>query len=340
VTARRDPFGFTRVCYRRDTGDHAPSVRALLQHHPSLSRALDRAFLRAHLAGRTPPDRTLFEAVAELPPAHELSLRDGAPVASPWAPTPAPGDLRALLADAVERALASHTHCAVALSGGLDSAIVLALTGRRAPAYVLAPTMPGYSEREEALRTARAVGADVVVVEVDEDDFRAALPEAVAAIECPLYNAHPVSKLLLARAMARDGVTLALGGDGADHVVKRDRSADYLPLARDLFLSAGVALASPFLDDAVVAHLLALPADPEKPALRAVGASLGVVRELVAGPKQGRWCPPLRRDGLTSPASLARLEHALGERLPAPTDDRAWMRQATAAMLLDSFGGG
>jgi asparagine synthetase B (glutamine-hydrolysing) len=165
--------------------------------------------------------------------------------------------------------------------------------------------MPGYDERAEALRTARAVGAEVVLVEVGEDDFRDALPAAVAAMEAPIYNAHPVAKLLLARAMRRDGVTLALSGDGADHVVKRDRTADYLPLARDLFRAAGVTLRSPFLDGAVVGHLVSLPPDPEKPALRAVGAALGVARELVAGPKQGRLAPPIRRDG-TRRARLAR----------------------------------
>ena len=88
------------------------------------------------------------------------------------------------------------------------------------------------------------------------------------------------------------------------------------------------------------ALLLALPPDPEKPALRAVGAALGVVRELVAGPKLGRWCPPLRRDGLDDDGDRERLAQVLGAPLPAPTDDRTWMRQTTAAMLLASLGTG
>lgn len=340
MTRRRDPFGFTRVCFRRDTGASADSLRSLLEQNPFVPRTIDRHFLQNHLSGKSPGDRTVLESIAELPPGHALAVTPDGPAVAPWSPLPDAGDLAARLADAVERALAGGGRCAVALSGGLDSAIVLALTGRRVPAYVLDPSLPGYSERAEALRTARTVGAEVVVVEASEDDFREALPAAVAAVECPLYNAHPVGKLLLARAMARDGVTLALSGDGADHVVKRDASADYLPLARDLFRAAGVSLVSPFLDDAVVAHLLALPPDPGKPALRAVGAGLGVVRELVAGPKLGRWCPPLRRDGLPSHADRERLEDALGAPLPPPADDPAWMRQTTAAMLLAALGPG
>lgn len=339
MTLARDPFGFHRVCYRRDTGDHAPSVRALLSRHPYAPQTIDRVFFQKHLDGVPSGDRTLYEQIAELPPSHTLDASRGSPVVAPYEPSPVPGDLRALLVDAVERALATGERAAVALSGGLDSAIVLAITGTRVPAYVLAPSLTGYDERAEALRTARSVGADAVVVEVGEDDFRAALPDAVAAMETPIYNAHPVAKLLLARAMARDGVTLALSGDGADHVMKRDRSADYLPLAHDLFRAAGVTLRSPFLDEAVVGHLVSLPPDPEKPSLRAVGAALGVVRALVTGPKKGRLAPPLRREGMVSDASLAGLAGRCERVLPSPEDDRGWMRWITAAMLLDAFEG-
>jgi len=337
MTVARDPFGLHRVCYRRDTGAHAPSVRALRSRHPYAHPTIDKSFFQKHLDGLPPGDRTLYEPFAELPPSHTLDVSRGSPVVAPYEPAAAPGDLRALLVDAVERSLATGERAAVALSGGLDSAIVLAITGKRVPAYVLAPSMSGYDERAEALRTARAVGVDAVVVEVGEDDFRAALPAAVAAMEAPIYNAHPVAKLLLARAMARDGVTLALSGDGADHVMKRDRTADYLPLAHDLFRAAGVTLCSPFLDEAVVGHLVSLPPDPEKPAIRAAGAALGVVRALVTGPKQGRLAPPLRREGMVSDASLARLAARCERARPAADDERGWMRWITAAMLLDAF---
>jgi len=333
----RDPFGFHRVCYRRDTGEHAPSVRSLLDRDSYGPPTIDKTFFQRHLNGLPPGDRTVDQRIAELPPSHTLDPTERPPRATPYEPTTAPGDLRALLADAVERALATGERAAVALSGGLDSAIVLALTGSRVPAYVLCPAMAGYNEREEALRTARAVGAEVVLVEVGEDDFRDALPDAVTAMEAPIYNAHPVAKLLLARAMRRDGVTLALSGDGADHVVKRDRSADYLPLTHDLFRAAGVTLLSPFLDEAVVGHLVSLPVDPDKPALRAVGAALGVVRALVTGPKQGRLAPPLRREGLVSADALTRLGERVQRPLPTGDDDRAWMRWITAALLWEAF---
>jgi asparagine synthetase B (glutamine-hydrolysing) len=212
--------------------------------------------------------------------------------------------------------------------------VVLALASGL-PAYVLAPRLPGYDEREVALRTARHLGAEVVVVEVTAEDFVAALPEAVRHVETPLYNLHPVAKLLLARALARDGVEVALGGDGADQLFTRDRSADYLPLTRALFDAAGVTLRAPFADERVMACVLAQPPDRDKQALRRVGATLGLPEALVQGPKRAGLAPAmdLGRYAHRLP-SLARL---LDRPLPALDDDRTRVRWTTAALLVDAF---
>lgn len=335
-TVTRDPFGLRRLCYDRSDGAWARSVRALLTARPALSRTLDRSFLEAHLGGRVPTDRTLLASVAEVPPGHALT--PGAPPrVSPAAEVSRSGDLPALLAGAVEGALAEARSPAVALSGGLDSALVLALVraaGARVPAYVLAPTMEGYGELDEARRTARALDAELVVVPADEDAFLGALPDALEAMEAPLYNLHPVAKLLLARALRRDGVDLALSGDGADHVLRRDRSADYLPLTQDLFDAAGLRLRSPFLDARVVEHLLALPPDREKRCLRAVAARYAIPAPLVHGPKVGRLAPAMDVRTVVPEGAREALEGALGRALDVPRDAAEATRQGTLAALV------
>lgn len=330
----RDPYSLQRV-YRAGSRD-AGSCRALFDAVPGLSRRLDGEMIRAALGGSGAPDRTAFEAIRP---------------AEPVAVEPRRGDLAQLLDAAVAGILATAPRpLAVALSGGLDSALVLALARRHEPAIravVLDPRLPGYSEVDEALATAAALGVAVDVVPASEDDFVAALPAAIAAFEQPLYNLHPVAKLLLARAAARLGLKALLTGDGADQVVTRDVSADYLPLVGAAFDACGVAACSPFLAAPVVAHLLAIPPDRDKRALRDVAAPLAIPRPLVDEPKRGRFAPPMELGSLVSPARMAEVAAAFGHDVSGRTSDvrgpdtsagqRARVVWATTGLLADAF---
>ena len=306
----RDPFGFHRVFCAGEAW--APTLRSLMDAHPELPRTLDRAYIDGHLAGNPPLDRTLFASVRALPPG---------PL-----PEAVPGELLPILKHAIAESIDGR-RAAVLLSGGLDSAIVAALAPEL-PAYVLSTNLPNYDEREAALATARGLGLDVKVIEVGEEDFVAALPEAIRLIETPLYNLHPVAKLLMARALAADGIEVALSGDGADHVLSRDQSADYLPLVNALF--NGVELRSPFLDERFVA---ASPLDPDKHCLRQIAAPLGIREELVRGPKRGGWAPPMDLSRYEDP----RLQRLLGRAPPA--DERGRVTWITLGLLIDAFGG-
>lgn len=285
----RDFLGFRRVFHAR--GVHAASIRQLLELLPDLPRELDEDHVDEQLASRGLPasDRTILGRVRALRPGQALTgtgeIVDREPIATP-------GDLESLLLAAVGRMRADTPRMAIALSGGLDSALLAALAPDL-PAYVLVPRIPGYNEREAALQTARDLGLTVRVIEVDAADFTRALPRAIAAIETPLYNLHPVAKLLLADAVRADGIEGLLTGDGADQLLGRDRSADYLPLVGAMFEAAGVRLLSPFLDEDVMAACLALPPDPEKHCLRAIADRHPVPAPLVREPKRGGWAPPM-----------------------------------------------
>jgi asparagine synthase (glutamine-hydrolysing) len=337
----RDPLGFTRCYYDLAGRAHAPTVRELFDAIPDLPRALDTVTVAAHLSGRTTPDRSFFREIRAVPPGHQLER-------SPQGFTTRPCDVRARLGDlpelmrtSIARSIGSAPGpVAVALSGGLDSALVLALAHEidpSIPGLVLAPQLEGYSELDAATRTAHRVGAQVHVVQVTADDFTDALPAAIEAMEVPLYNLHPVGKLLLARAARRAGFVTLLSGDGADHVLTRDRSADYLPLVGAAFASVGVELCSPFLDDAVMAHLLAGPIDPNKVELRALGATLPIPSELIREKKVGRLAPPIDLGRVVPRGKLERLAAMLQSELPSFRDDRDAVRWATLALLVDAF---
>jgi len=336
---RRDPFGFTRLYYTAE--DHASTVRALLRS----DRRLDAIAIEAHLLGRLDNSRTCFAAVRAVPPGHEL-VDDGTggaasgPAAQrravrPYQARVGAADLASSLRAAIARIVdAAPRPLAVALSGGLDSAIVLALVRELAPAVtplVLVPQIADYNETDAAHETARVAGAAATVIEVSAVEFGRAVPSAIAAFETPLYNLHPVSKWLLADAARTRGFASVISGDGADQVFTRDVSADYLPLASAAFAAAGLGLFTPFLDDDVVACVLALPPDPEKRALREVGATLPIPPTLVRDRKISRLAPPM---SLGIPAAKLRdLATLVRHELPASPG----VRWETLALLVDSF---
>lgn len=259
---RRDPFGFERLYYRG--ARTARTVRALIDD----DRALDPVAVAAHLAGSVDPARTCFAAVRAVPPSCELvgfEVRSWHAAANDGFGTGIGGGvgtgigsglgtgtgggtrigigsgLGLALRAAVARIVAAAPRpLAVALSGGLDSAVVLALVMELEPdvtPLVLAPRIADYSEISAAQETAHALNATARVFEVTAEELVAATPAAIAAFEAPLYNLHPVSKWLLATRARDAGFAAVISGDGADQVFTRDVSADYLPLTSAAFAS-------------------------------------------------------------------------------------------------------
>lgn len=165
----------------------------------------------------------------------------------------------------------------VAVSGGIDCWVVAALAkrrGHRVTAWYLESRVEGYCEREAAFRMAAALRIRMEAIVCREADFHGALPRFIAATEYPVYNLHPVSKLLLAEGLRRNGVTSVISGDGADQVFRWDRECDLLPLTFDCFESRGVQLIAPFLSERVrrsVTHPFA-----NKEPLRELAAEIGV----------------------------------------------------------------
>jgi hypothetical protein len=262
------------------------------------------------------PDRTMFAAVRQVPPSGP-----GAPASEPFADR-----LRAAVARAVETA---PRPTVVALSGGLDSAVLFALVREIDPSikpFILEPNLPGYSEVTEARATAKLHGSELFIFPAPEGAFASAVRDVLECFETPLYNLHPISKWILAAGCKHFGIASVISGDGADQVFRHDTTADYLPLVGAAFDSHDVKLCAPFLD------IGSVECDPDKHALRELASTLLVRDVLVHGPKVSRLAPPVAFE-----APIERLADMLGKTYVDLSDDRARVRWGTLAVLVDIF---
>ena len=337
----RDPFGLKRMFYHPASGAIAPSMRQVLQQSAGLQAQPDPEAILGFFQDQRIPGRTVIRHVLCVPPAHALEKHGSSSKLQVRAIPciPCPGSLKALLSHSLQQAIDSGKRVALALSGGLDSALLLALIremgATHIPAYILATEMPDYCERAPAQALAQQLGFETRIATVDSGQFVAALPETVQHVEEPLFNLHPVAKLLLADAMARDGIELAITGDGADQVLRRDQSANYLPLCQALFQARQVTLHAPFLDTGVIAHLLSLEPDPHKQCLRTLAAQLALPQRLTNAPKQSRLAPSMNLNHLLDIQRIHQLSSALNMSLPSLISDRERVLWTTLLLTLE-----
>lgn len=163
----------------------------------------------------------------------------------------------------------------VALSGGLDSwvlAILLRRAGFAVHGLTLVSGVPGYCEYEQVDALARRF--NLPVEPISAADFEGALPRFLAITGTPIYNLHPISKLLLAEAAAMREMSFLVTGDAADQIFRCETDCDLLPLTQSCFRHSGVDLITPFLAPEVRA-LCAVP-DPHKLPLRQLAAALDI----------------------------------------------------------------
>ena len=336
----RDRLGVCPLYFREDGSAAADSVAALLRHDPTRPLRPDREGLRRWLSGEPDDRSTCVEGIGLVPAGHRLVLGPGGPRLEPPPPLPSPtGSFEHALVEAVAAIVATPRRLALALSGGLDSAIVLAIVrrelGRAIPVVTLAIDIPGYGELDATRRTARALDVELHEIHADADAFLDALPRAVGTAEVPMWNLHPVSKLLLARALRQEGFSAVLTGDAADQVLTGAPGHDYLPLVGRLFHGEGIEPCSPFFDPRVLAHAARSGPTPDKRALREA-AERWLPRAVAQAPKAPRLFPDLGPDRgverLVGTDAMLRLAAQLG--LPPPQLERARARCAHATLCL------
>ncbi len=293
--------------------------------------AVDDAFVHGYV--RHPA--AIVAGVEQLPPAHLLVWEGGAARVRRYWDLPAPPALPVLgmtevvreaerqLEDAVRSRLLADVPVGVLLSGGIDSTLVAAMTarlsgGRTVPTFTVGYDTGHVDETDPARHAARVLGAEHHQVCLPSDEVAARLGRVLARLDQPV--ADPA--LLALHAVcetARQHVTVALGGEGADELF-----AGY-PRYRWLSRWAG--------------RRLHLPAAVHGPAARVLHAVPGRGRR-VADLLGGADLAAVNRDWMTQRRAAmrgrlygARLQAAAagGERLAAVEGSSA---EAVAAALM------
>ena len=234
LVAARDAFGVKPLYWWTDGRRVAlaSEIGALIDAG-LVTPAVDRLALDHYLACRfVPSPRTLFEGVRKLPPASTLVVEgDGSPRVTSWREDPgdpiegADEELAARLAgafeDAVERQMMSDVPYGAFLSGGVDSAGVVAAMKDRSgtPPTTFTIGFPGHGdvldERKLAAESARIIGTDHRDTEMRETDFLTELGRCIPRLEEPCGIPSAPALLQLSRFAAQD-VKVVLAGQGAD----------------------------------------------------------------------------------------------------------------------------
>jgi len=230
----RDRFGVKPLHYAELSDGavaFASELKGLLAH-PLFRRSPDFRAVEDYMGlGYVPDDASLLAGVKKLPAGHFLLLERGKPVPAPvrWfdvdfsnRATGKPRDLEAELIDRMRAAVRSRMVADVPLgaflSGGVDSSAVVALMAESSKAAVKTCTI-GFDEADHdetayAQRVAERFATRHHSRMVASDDF-ALIDTLVAAFDEPFADASALPTYRVC-ALARESVTVALSGDGAD----------------------------------------------------------------------------------------------------------------------------
>jgi len=292
VIASTDAYAVFPYYYSRKGCHHGETIAEVLRGVGDYS--LDSIGIRGYLDKAPDNSRTCFREVQKLPPHHDLlESASGLQAENRAIGRSQSADLFELLRSTIAEHLPLHKKCALALSGGLDSAIVLAFTKNvlnlDIPVFTVATDMQDYCELEATTRTARHFGVDLTVFDATEADFIEILPDVISAAEVPLYNLHPVSKMILCRRVHQQGFDCVLTGDAADQAFAGSAAGNYLPIVGAIMRHEKMGYFSPFFDEHVVAYGQSV-ADSNKTALRELAKTL-VPNFLLNQPKTPRLAP-------------------------------------------------
>jgi asparagine synthase (glutamine-hydrolysing) len=230
----RDRLG-KKPLYYADLGGRivfGSEIKALLASG-WVSREIDPEALDAYLTFEyVPGPMSIFRSVRKLPPGHLLAFRDGRVAIRPYwdllaeaarrAPSADPrGELDALIDEAVRCRMIADVPLGAFLSGGLDSSTVVSYMVDHATepvqTYSIGFGEGSYDEVPYAELIAKRFGLAHHVRRLDPDI--AGLARLLAGfIDEPMADTSIFPTYLLAKT-AREGVTVALSGDGGDELM-------------------------------------------------------------------------------------------------------------------------
>lgn len=210
----------------------ASEIKALLRH-PEVSAAVNTDRIAEQVANRfVTGEETLFRGIRRVPPATRVAIADGSITETTYWSPPEPdasfrpsleeaaGEVHRLLKDAVRYRLVSDVPVGALLSGGLDSTVVVTQMAELSSTPVKTFTV-GFDggpsdERPYARIVSQELGTDhteeLVALEATDE-----IEDVVWHLDEPLGDAAALPTLLISR-VARQSVTVALTGEGADEL--------------------------------------------------------------------------------------------------------------------------
>ncbi len=218
----RDPIGVKPLFYNLSQdgklifGSEAKAIIAHTDARPSLNEnSLHHLMNLRYLPG----EMTMFNGIKQLPPGAILTFSDGrifeAQVGA--SDKKAPDDLVEALTESVDLHFTSDVEVACYLSGGVDSATVLALAGRSGHKSLRTFTLKvgdDPNEADYAKETANILGA--TNIQGDEpSDLLNSFPRLIWSLEVPKVNSIQVNRLA---ALTAKHVKVALSGLGGDEL--------------------------------------------------------------------------------------------------------------------------
>jgi asparagine synthase (glutamine-hydrolysing) len=234
----RDRFGEKPLYYFHDAAAgllvYGSEIKALFQH-PGVPRVVNHAALPEYLThGYVPAPQTMFAGILELPPAHYLLWEGGRIQVRrywDWAPAfehqramdegEAAAEVQRRLAASVRARLISDVPLGAFLSGGVDSAAVVACMAQASsrPVQTFSLGFAGdatYDETAVARLTARRYATDHHEFIVEPRALEL-LPTLVRHHDQPFGDSSAIPTHLISQ-LARQHVTVALTGDGGDEL--------------------------------------------------------------------------------------------------------------------------
>jgi asparagine synthase (glutamine-hydrolysing) len=207
--------------------------------HPSFERRIDRHSLALFMRhGHVPAPHSIYENIAKLPAGCTATLALGSErvqlrtywsvrerLVSGQVPVRrgdgGAGELESLLRTVVRQEMAADVPVGAFLSGGVDSSTIVALMQQESGTPVRTFAL-GFEEREfneapHARAVANHLGTDHQDLIVTAADAAEVLPLLPSVYDEPFADPSAIPTLLLS-GFAREKVTVALSGDGADEL--------------------------------------------------------------------------------------------------------------------------
>ncbi|MEM7437192.1 MAG: asparagine synthase (glutamine-hydrolyzing) [Myxococcota bacterium] len=232
-TAGQKPLYYA---YRSSEVVLAGSTLAPLIRYAGPSLQIDRVAVQDYLRFGYPTDgQAMLQGVETVPPGcYTVIARGGTPKTHRYFDlvahaerTPIAmgsehelvGRFRDLMREAVRARLVSDVPLGAFLSGGVDSSLVVALMAEQDPQSVKTYTIgfddPAFDESDAASRIAGHLGVQNTVRTLRGEDVLAQLGDVIRFFDEPMADYSVLPSLAVSK-LAREHVTVALTGDGAD----------------------------------------------------------------------------------------------------------------------------